>query len=309
MCTSYHSVRPSKIGGGVSVFVSNDVHSVCISELCYNNDTIESLVIQVRSNDELFYIVAVYRPHSDSIINFTSELLRILNSNLLLNKRIIVLGDININLLMTNNVDVNSFSNELYSYNFVPAITKPTRFAPDSSDILPTLLDHIWINFFHNNTSGILFSDLSDHACTFIHLPIILKSDDKVKISFRCHDEASIQLFRNKLLELNWCDILYGDVSQQVLNFDSVVNEIYCSTFPLKIKYLSVKRLKSPWITSALFKSIKTKSRLFKLLKLGHVSLEYYKRYCNTLKSVIRSSKSIYYKGAILNSVNNIKGT
>ena len=308
-CTSYHSVRPNKGGGGVSVFVSINIHSVCIDELCYSNATIESLVIQVRCGDEMFFILAIYRPHSDTIVNFTSELVQLLNNKILLNKHVIILGDLNVNLLLSSSICINDFKNELYSYNFFPMITKPTRFAPNSSEIPNSLLDHIWINFFLNNISGILLSDLSDHSCTFIHLPMICKSDNKIKITFRCHDERSIQLFRNKLLEINWCDILIGDVSHQVRTFDSLVNKLYCNSFPLKVKYLSIKRLKSPWIGSSLFKSIKAKSKLFKLLKLCHITHDYYKRYCNKLKSLVRISKRNYYRAAILNSDGNLKET
>ena len=39
----------------------------------------------------------------------------------------------------------------------------------------------------------------------------------------------------------------------------------YWSSFPIKIKFVTVKRLSKPWLSKAILNSVKTKSKYFKL--------------------------------------------
>ena len=104
--------------------------------------------------------------------------------------------------------------NQLQSLNYIPVITKPTRFAPVNAHTQPSLLDHFWLNFFDCNLSGILLSDISDHNTVFIHLHIATNSDKKIKLTFRCHDDLSMELFRTKLINVNWHNVLVGNVNR-----------------------------------------------------------------------------------------------
>jgi len=308
-CDSYHTTRLSRTGGGVSVFVNNNFNSMSISDLCLCNDTIETCTVQVRYDDNDIIIIAIYRPHSGTVQNFTSALIELLNNKKMKGKQVIITGDININLLQFNVSYNEHFINELQSLNFVPVITKPTRFPPENSEIQPSLLDHIWLNFFQENNSGIILSDISDHNTVFLHLPIRSSFPDKVRLAFRSHNNLSMELFRSKLCKINWSNLLTGDMNQQVQIFNSVINEIYCNTFTLKIKYVSSKRITTPWLTRGILNSVKTKSKLFKLLKLGRIHSYDYSSFCNKLKSIIRLAKIKYYKSAFITCKNNIKDT
>ena len=106
---SFHTVRSVGRSGGVSTYVKNSHVSKPILELYISNQTIELSTIQVISGKINLFILGIYRPHSDSIENFTSYLNNILNHNFPRNKTCIVIGDFNINLLL-NNSDVDNFS-------------------------------------------------------------------------------------------------------------------------------------------------------------------------------------------------------
>ena len=41
---------------------------------------------------------------------------------------------------------------------------------------------------------------------------------------------------------------------------------------PIKVKYVTPKRLNKPWLTPAIMKSLKNKSKIFKLYKLSKVT-------------------------------------
>ena len=70
-------------------------------------------------------------------------------------------GNFNVILLnYDNHNDTNQIINTMYSYSFLPLITRPTRFTSSSA----TLLDYIMTNVFNDAiVSGILVSDVSDH--------------------------------------------------------------------------------------------------------------------------------------------------
>ena len=81
-------------GGGVSIFSDNILYKMNkIEELSVCNDTIETCVAEILCIDDPtqnHIIVAVYRPHSDSIENFTLQLNQILTHRDLFNKNVII---------------------------------------------------------------------------------------------------------------------------------------------------------------------------------------------------------------------------
>ena len=133
----------------------------------FSNQTIEICTVEIKLNASIFILIGIYRPHSDTVQNFTSCLNDFLNTPEFSNRTIIIFGDINICLLRGDPSNI-EFSNMLYSNHFMPLITQPTRFSPISTEI-PSLLDHIWINNFVSHECGIVDLDLTDHLPTFVN--------------------------------------------------------------------------------------------------------------------------------------------
>ena len=79
----------------------------------------------------------------------------------------IITGDMNLNLTNFENNLVNNYVSCLSSYQFVPLILKPTRFALKNN---PSIPGHIWINSLVPVISGIIDLNDSDHCPTFIKL-------------------------------------------------------------------------------------------------------------------------------------------
>ena len=80
-------------------------------------------------------------------------------------------------------------------------------------------------------------------------------------------------------------------------------------SFPLKVKYISDKRLQKPWLSSGILKSIKTKANYFKLYKAGLIGSDVNKRYKDMLTTVIRKAKLLHYQNAFSNNQNDIRKT
>ena len=267
---SYHTLRDSHTGrgGGVSIFVDQNLCSVHLVKLSLSCSSIETTVISVTLSSCVFTFVAVYRPHCGTVENFVDRLCEIVCDQSLQNKKIVLLGDMNINLCLDNSRDVCAFTCELQSMGFLPTINKPTRFSYFAAGSRPSLLDHIWINFSFKYTSGILTSRITDHCPVFIHIDYKNSINDKIKVSFRDHSPSFLRLFKQSLSAVDWDSALESYSGDRVKGFCDIVGEIYCNCFPLRVKYISSKRLLKPWLTSGILKSIRTKSNNFKLFSV-----------------------------------------
>ena len=97
-----HTFRNGARGGGVSIFCENSFNIEKLESLSMCTETIESCAGRIYINGEYLVIIGIYRPHSDSIDNFTVVLESLLNNDLLspANKTSMVLlaGDMNVNL-------------------------------------------------------------------------------------------------------------------------------------------------------------------------------------------------------------------
>lgn len=192
----------------------------------------------------------------------------------------------------------------------MPLINKPTRY-PANSAINPTLLDHIWVNYFDDYMSGIIDYDLTDHCPVFIRLKTETsgKMGHLRKLVFRSHNDVNIGKFISELKGYSWNFDQFVDVSARVLYFDEVLQRLYNESCPVKTKYVSAKSIQKPWITKAIIISIKTKSIYFKLFKLGLIDRETNINYRNTLTSTIRNAKRRYFCRYFDESRSNIKKT
>ena len=153
--------------GGVSIYVASNINSSKIESLSYVNNTIEVCTVKIDFNSSHLILIGVYRPHSDTISNFSDHLNIFLNSPLLSNKKCVLLGDLNICLLKPEQASID-FSNLMYSQHYLPLISKVTRFSPVDTEI-PSLLDHMDKLPFHNSADVrncvIGYNRPSSHVC------------------------------------------------------------------------------------------------------------------------------------------------
>ena len=111
--TAFHTIRSNKWSGGVSVFVNNNVTVSKITELSLCTPSIESCVVSLEiSSTYNFFILAIYRPLSDSVANFLISLNSLLSPDKLKHKKILIMGYLNVDLI-NSSIDEQTFMNEL----------------------------------------------------------------------------------------------------------------------------------------------------------------------------------------------------
>ena len=308
---SYHLTRTVRPHGGVSVFISNSIQSQQIPECTMTNEDIEINTVKIFTSSETYILCSIYRPHSKYIAveEFTNILCSLLETTTLKRNKIIIMGDLNINLLehATHN-PTNNFLASLQAMNFYPHISRPTRF-PDTPNLgLPSLLDHIFTNFNNTYSSGIIHFPLSDHLPVFLNIAILTKTAKLHKIEFRNFSHSNNESFTTKLNAIDWHTLLSSpDVNCNTTIFLNTLQGIYNVCFPLKTKFISEKRLCNPWINQTLINSIKNKNNMYKDFKVGAITEGEFKQYRNRLNRIIKDAKQTYYISIFTNFKNNTR--
>lgn len=306
---SYRS-RSGGRGGGVSLYVKRCYKYVKLEELSSCGDNIETCVVRVDLLGGTVCIIGVYRPHLGTNENFISALDSILESQIVKNSKLVIIaGDMNINLLDENCPETQNYLSYLQSKHFLPGILKPTRFS-SVDHILPTCLDHIWINNLIPFSSGIISQDITDHLPNFISFKSPSPPDVKntIKISFRPYSRIGEDKLMEKFDSINWNTILSGtDVNQKFLNFNSTINECYCKSFPIKTKIITEKRYNKPWLTSFLIQQIKLKSEYFKSYRAGLISVSTHNRFRNKVNKLVKETRDNYYLSVFTSCRNNMR--
>ena len=194
----FHSARTLGGGGGVSVYCGGDLDSRILSRFTVLSSSVEACVVKVPFESREVVIVAVYRPPSGSVEEFINYVLSVCSDPSIGSCEFILTGDFNIDLINYDNQTDNyrNFVYSLYSLNFFPLISIPTRLPSGNQHGRPALLDHIWLNTTQLSESGVLLFDCTDHLPTFLILPgFTCSGGSLVKIMFRDHSANNVQKF------------------------------------------------------------------------------------------------------------------
>ena len=139
----------------------------------------------------------------------------------------------------------------MQSISFTPVITKATRFPPGDSRGAPSLLNQIWLNS-HKYVAGIIAFDNTDNCPVFIKLPLTSSVNNKIKLTIRAHKADCIAQFKNEVQSIITGVDFFGDVERVTSKLMSDLHNTYNGCFPVRVKYVSQKRIQNQWITSGI---------------------------------------------------------
>ena len=120
-------------------------------------------------------------------------------------------------------------------------------------------------------------------------------------INIRKFPIRALDNFSNAIAEQNWSNVMESRCANESYNkFYEKFNTLFQQYFPLKKISVDKKHEKSPYITSALKKSITERNRLERLAKKWPVTYrETYRKYRNNLTSVLRAAKNMYHQNQL----------
>ena len=202
------NLRQDRSGGGVALFVQNNVKYSVRHDLETFDHEFESLFIEIDkgqlNSDKTVIVGVVYRPPNTSIDSFNMKISGIMD---ILKKETIycyLTGDFNINILNSDNHDLTAqFVDIMISNAFLPLITRPTRVTANSAP----LIDNIFTNNFDNITQsvhGIYVTDILDHYPVFcINRGVMIPETEEI-IFKRIYSSRNKQAFLTGIQEIDW---------------------------------------------------------------------------------------------------------
>lgn len=301
--TAFHKNKSTR-GGGVSVYVHENLQGTILSDMSFQLPHIECLFLTVEMTRIKCVVGMIYRPPNADIDEFLLSLGQILESIGAMHTKLAcyVMGDFNVNLL-SNEKHTKQLANLFYCNLFFPTITKPTRVTKLSA----TLIDHVWTNDMHNYmTSGVLYSSISDHFPIFssFSVPNNSLNCSHIRIPKRFFTEISINVFKNELSDYAWRPALRELTTNEAFGkYLEHFLELYDKNFPIKEVTIKEKHLGKPYITPAIQTSIKHRNKLQKLFAKWPLTYEIsFKRYRNMLTTLIRKARENHYKYKLENA-------
>jgi exonuclease III len=311
-----HCHRNFKRGGGVALYISNDLNFKIRHDLnLKNSDEYESVFVEIESHPKNTIVGVIYRPPDRSPQSFIHNLSNTVN--LINNEKLpsFICGDFNINLLkISTHQESNDFLNIMYEANYYPTITKPTRLTTRTS----SLIDNIFSNILNNKlTPGILFNDITDHFPVFYFVNKDKHSETKNKSKNNYYTKRKITnitmtSFENELNQTNWNEVLNNSSADD--SYDVFINKftnLYDKHFPKVRKKINKRKENKPWISAGIIKSIKTRNKLYiKFIKNPtELNKSNYVKYRNKLTNLIKVSCKTYYSSKFNEYKSNIKHT
>ena len=315
-----HFTKTESSAGGTGIYISNDVNSKIRNDLSlslYKSKCLESTFVEISPDNKSNIIVGcIYKHPSFSIdefnLNYLAPFLDKLNKE---GKKIVLMGDFNINLLNEgNNNSVNDFIDTLTNHLILPTISLPTRVTVNTQ----TLIDNIFISpFDHEIYSGNLTVGISDHLPQFLILKTAHHITNNSETFYRDWNSFNQDAFILDFFENDWNIILNlkeNDPDTSFKNFYDKISTLINLHAPLKKLSRKQKLNKvKPWITKGIKKSINHRNKLLNLFiksKIPQSKEQYYneyKNYRNNIVNLIRISKSNHYKHFFNTNINNSK--
>ena len=263
---NFYKTKSLSQNGGVGLYVKNSFISKSCENLNFGCNEFATVWVEVENtNDKNYLFCCAYRHLNSDVDVFTSHLQSILPK--LTNKQVFIMGDFNINLLHYNeHAPTNEFINNLFSYNFLPCISHPTRISENSS----TIIDNTFINLINANIiSGNILTQISDHLPQFLILKNATIPQHKLtvfKSDYSRYNEGNFISDFNEI-EFNYLN----DNSDINKNYDQFLKDInllveehvptkYCSKTESKLK-------EKPWIDYRVQKMMKIRDRILRKLK------------------------------------------
>ena len=319
--TPLHLLRPidkqfdlKTKGGGVSIFIKQNIEFKYREDLCLSTPIIECIFIELEHDNKKYLIGGVYRVPNTNVNEFCDTINRLIEPHR--SYEIVLLGDFNICLLQ-DNAHKRELQNTMQTNSLYPTILTPTRVASVLRNgqlvTTKTLIDNVYLNTQNNFKSGTLEVTISDHFPVFTSLSDckVPEPNEETIIHYRLINDITLRKFRYALennVELNNLYANYA-IENVFSQFLTIFTKLYEHYFPIKQLKLTRKGIYKPWINLSLITRMKIKDNLFKLSKRNLIDRKTFTDFRNLLNTQIRNAKSEYYTNKFNDNEGNIKET
>ena len=310
---SVHAGRENAVGGGVSLYLQNNITFKRRPDLDRFDGNIEMISVEIDrftfSSTKNIIVSVIYRPPNTSINYFNELISPLLNSIHSEGKLAYLCGDFNIDLLKSQtHTPTDEFINLMYSSGLFPLISRPTRVTNNQY----SLIDNIFTNQIDDlpKLSGSFLTDITDHFPVFLILSSAsAPAQSTPRKYFRLINTINTERFTRRCAETDWTCVLQStDCNTAYSLFHNELKALYDQCFPLKPQRSQYINRKS-WLSLDLKNQIKHKNKLYR--KFLRNPSEYnkitHKRMRNTLNRILRKAERDHYAALLLEHRNNLK--
>ena len=229
--------RHSRSGGGVALFIKDNIEYTIRSELSTFNEQLKSVFIEISKDalttDNNIVVGVICRIPNTNLKDFKTQIASVLEQLCTEKKLVYLMGDYNIDLLNSGSHDLtNVFVDLMYFNEYLPLISRPTRVTATSA----TLMDNIVTNnheYLNCSLNGILVADLSDHFPIF-HVNCSLTVGETVSyLVTLVYNERNKQNFVQSISVVDWTEICKIPDTQSCFKlFHSMLISLHDKCFP-----------------------------------------------------------------------------
>lgn len=311
----FSSLRESKRGGGLIVYVRNEIDFV-LGDV--NFKYFEGVRGILKFNDYKAHLFAIYRPpENGKIMHFIDEI-DILLKSVCETEQIFVVGDINIDVNKSELLNVQRYNNVMADHGMRRCVYSDTRVEERLGVFSSSCIDHFYIranNKQHAIYSAVLETKISDHYIILVGIQNNTNIDNQTGKSLkRILNENKV---KSGLKLVDWNAFLDKHVDPCSLYNDikGKFHEVYDKAEEIKmISKLEpqYKRNAKPWITSEIKKTIKERDMYFKKWKSSKSNINYrnmYKSLRNIINKKLTKAKLQYYKNRFNNCKSDVRET
>ena len=289
----------SRNGGGVCIYLRSSINYKVRNDLVPTE--LEAVCVEIiKPHSKPFLVTTVYRPPSalSEFFDHFEKLIKAVDNE---NKEMYILGDLNCNMLKTNN-DSNIPTKKIKS---LYELNQLTQLIDEAARITPTttsLIDHIVTNMPEKiSDSGVIHTGISDHSLVFAirKISIVTKQENTLEIrNMKNFDEGK---FIEELLKQHWEYVYFfaDDPNAMWEIWKNLFLEVLDKHAPLQQKKIRSKKV--PWITSDIKKLMNTRDKFKRKAILTNHENDWlnFKTARNKVNIELRSAKKDYYSSKI----------
>lgn len=286
--TSYDFIRKDRgVGsrGGCGLLINRNC-AYKKYEMKTKVDKVEAIWIKIRSSN--IFICGFYRSTKyceiDKFLDYMTECMSKLHG-----KKVIWVGDINLDQNNINTLAYKKLDMVLKSHNMVQTVQSITRIAKRGEKITSTTIDVIMTNCYSDFANcRVLDERIGDHQAIKCELEFkVQKAPKYEKILIRNHSSKNIDNFADFLNNCDFNQILTcTDVEAAATGLNDHLNKYYDDFFPYKHIRKHPNYIHNP--SRELLKAIKLKNKLYHKFKRKLAKVKQHSPNCNRCNNCIR---------------------
>lgn len=304
-------------GGGIAVYIRDDIYH---NTTPLNTVSFETIQVDINIKNKIITLFPIYRPPSQNVTTFVTELDTIIN-NVHEKQQLIIVGDMNVDILKEN-ITTTKYLDMLMSNGLHCLVNETTR--EDDNNNTQTCIDHLFVRNRVSQTqphAAVVATTISDHYSLFACMEVEVNAKEKNKQSVQGSENVNTTLQGREIssfkVNTHIRETEWNTMARQGEGTDDIFNNIVKRFDDIYDKSKSVKKVKrkkvsNPWMSVYLVKCCEIRDKLRKKWQKNKCikkNENEFKYFSNNLNKKLIYAKNSYRKNKFIQFRNNIRAT